>query len=166
MVLSEETAFMITSLLQTVKNKGTGRSAATTYGYRHKNAAGKTGTTSDFRDAWFVGYSQHIIAGVYVGVDDPTVTLGEGQSGATAALPIWANFMRRSHELNKWPDTPFEVPDNVIKVRICNDSKKLPSKYCTDVEYEWFIKGTEPLEECKLHSVTEQNNHNFDELIF
>ena len=157
---------MITSLLKTVENIGTGKSASQKYGFKHMNAAGKTGTTSNWVDAWFVGYSQHIIAGVYVGVDDPLVTLGVHQSGATAALPIWANFMRRAHEMNNWPDTPFEVPDGVIRVQICSESKKVPSKYCTHLEEEWFIKGTEPIEECPVHSVIKQNGTNYDELIF
>ncbi|MBN2282183.1 MAG: PBP1A family penicillin-binding protein [Candidatus Marinimicrobia bacterium] len=165
MVLSEETAFMVTSLLQTVKRDGTGKSSEWKYGFRH-NAAGKTGTTTNWVDAWFVGYSPYIIAGVYVGVDDPNVPLGEGQSGATAALPVWANFMRRTHELMQWPDKAFEIPDGIIQVEICKESKKLPSRFCTDLEKEYFIRGTEPVETCNTHAGNNQGNDNLDELIF
>jgi penicillin-binding protein 1A len=165
MVMSEATAFMITSLLQTVKEEGTGRSSDWKYGFKHK-AAGKTGTTSEWTDAWFVGYSPYIVAGVYVGVDDPRVTLGANQSGAVAALPIWARFMKRTHELMDWPDKEFEKPDDVIQVEICNESKKLPSRFCTELEKEYFIIGTEPDETCDIHSNGDDSEDNYDDLIF
>ncbi len=164
MVLGEDTAYMITSLLQTVIDHGTGGSARWKWHFT-RNAAGKTGTTSDWSDAWFVGYTPHLVAGVYVGVDEP-LTLGRHESGARVALPIWARFMKRTHDLLELPDQEFDVPENVIQVKICKDSKKLPSKYCTDLETEYFIKGTEPTAQCKIHSATENPSDNFDDLIF
>lgn len=165
LVMSEETAFMITSILQTVVNEGSGKNSRRLYNFKH-NAAGKTGTTTDFRDAWFVGYSQHIVAGVYVGVDNHQVTLGYNQSGAVAALPIWAQFMRRAHEINNWPDQQFEKPDGVIQISICKESKQLPSIYCKNLEKEYFIKGTEPQEKCHQHSSGKNNKDDFDDFIF
>ncbi len=164
MVLSEETAYMITSLLQSVINEGTGGSSRWKFGFR-RNAAGKTGTTSDWTDAWFVGYTPHMVAGVYVGVDDP-LTLGRNESGARVALPIWARFMKRSHEMLNLPDEKFAQPDGVIEVEICAGSKKLPSKYCTELETELFIRGTEPMDTCDIHSASENGNDNFDDIIF
>jgi len=164
MVLSEETAYMITSLLQSVINEGTGGSSRWKYGFR-RNAAGKTGTTSDWTDAWFVGYTPHLVAGVYVGVDEP-LTLGRHESGARAALPVWAKFMKRSHEMLDLPDQEFVKPDGVIEVEICKDSKKLPSKYCTELETELFIRGTEPTETCDIHSASQDRNDNFNDIIF
>ncbi len=164
MVMNEETSFMITSLLQTVINKGTGGSSRWKYHFT-RNAAGKTGTTSEWTDAWFVGFTPYIVAGVYVGVDDP-ISLGRGQSGATAALPIWARFMKRTHDLMNWPDKQFEKPDGVIEVEICKESKLLPSKYCTELETEYFIRGTEPQETCTIHSSNDNVEDDFDDVIF
>jgi penicillin-binding protein 1A len=165
LVMSEATCFMITSLLRTVVREGTGKSSRWKYHFNH-NAAGKTGTTSDWTDAWFSGYTPYIVATVYVGVDDPNVKLGRQYSGATGALPIWANFMRRTYEITQWPDEEFVQPDDVIKLNICNESKKLPSKYCTDVTSEYFIKGTEPTEKCPIHSFGNNSNSEIDDIIF
>ncbi len=168
MVLSEETSYMITSLLQTVINEGTGKFSRARYGFKH-NAAGKTGTTSDWRDAWFVGFTPDIVAGVYVGIDDGVngepISLGRHQSGATAAMPIWARFMKRAHETMNWESKEFEVPENVINIEICNESKKLPSRYCTDITREYFVKGTEPQEKCRVHSFGSDNDE-FDDITF
>jgi len=87
-VLSAETAYMMTSLLQTVLDRGTGGSARWKYHFYHP-AAGKTGTTQGWTDAWFVGFSPNIAAGVWFGVDDPQVSLGKGSDGSRAALPAW-----------------------------------------------------------------------------
>lgn len=165
LVMSEETCFMITSLLETVVKSGTGGSSRWKYNFYH-DAAGKTGTTTDWTDAWFVGFTPHVVAGVYVGVDDPAVSLGRGESGARAALPIWANFMRRAHEEMEWPDQKFEKPEGVIEVEICKESKKLPSRYCTETETEFFIRGTEPQETCTIHRRGNNGSTEFDDIIF
>jgi len=163
MVFSEETAYMATNLLETVINHGTGASSRSRFGFRH-TAAGKTGTTNDFSDAWFVGFTPYIVAGTWVGVDNPAVSLGESESGARAALPIWARFMKQVHREMNWPDKPFVRPEGVIEVEICKESKLLPSKYC-DVETELFIRGTEPIEHCPLHQDI-QENQTLDNVIF
>ena len=92
-VLSEETAYLMTNLMQTVMDRGTGGSARWKYNFS-RQAAGKTGTTQGWSDAWFVGFTPQIAAGVWFGVDDYQVSLGEGQDGSRAALPAWAKFMR------------------------------------------------------------------------
>lgn len=149
LVLSEETAYLTTSLMESVMNEGTGVNARRYYGFRH-SAAGKTGTTNNFNDAWFIGYTPYLVAGVWVGVDNPAVSLGNRQSGAVAALPIWAQFMRDAHNAKDWPSKPFPRPDGIVEVQICSISKLLPSKYCP-IETELFTKNTVPTEQCPLH---------------
>ena len=148
-VLSEETAYLITNLMQTVLDQGTGGSARWKYHFYHP-AAGKTGTTQGYSDAWFVGFTKNIVAGVWFGVDDYSVSLGEKQSGTTAALPAWANFMREAHKNLgiSWND--FKIPGGIIKFEICSVSKNRPVAVCP-VEMEVFKKGTEPTRYCKIH---------------
>ena len=99
-----------------------------------------------------------------MGVDNPAVSLGESESGARAALPIWARFMKQVHKEMNWQDKEFVRPDGVIEVEICKETKLLPSKYC-DVETELFIRGTEPIEHCPLHQDI-QENQTLDNVIF
>ena len=148
-VLSEETAYLMTNLMQTVLDQGTGGSARWKYHFYHP-AAGKTGTTQGYSDAWFVGFTKNIVAGVWFGVDDYSVSLGEKQSGTTAALPAWANFMREAHKNLgiSWND--FKIPGGIIKFEICSVSKNRPVAVCP-VEMEVFKKGTEPTRYCKIH---------------
>ena len=148
-VLSEETAYLMTNLMQTVLDQGTGGSARWKYHFYHP-AAGKTGTTQGYSDAWFVGFTENIVAGVWFGVDDYSVSLGEKQSGTTAALPAWANFMREAHKNLgiSWND--FKIPGGIIKFEICSVSKNRPVAVCL-VEMEVFKKGTEPTRYCKIH---------------
>ena len=148
-VLSEETAYLMTNLMQTVLDQGTGGSARWKYHFYHP-AAGKTGTTQGYSDAWFVGFTENIVAGVWFGVDDYSVSLGEKQSGTTAALPAWANFMREAHKNLgiSWND--FKIPEGIIKFEICSVSKNRPVAICP-VEIEVFKKGTEPTRYCKIH---------------
>lgn len=148
-VLSEETAYLMTNLMQTVLDQGTGGSARWKYHFYHP-AAGKTGTTQGYSDAWFVGFTENIVAGVWFGVDDYSVSLGEKQSGTTAALPAWANFMREAHKNLgiSWND--FKIPEGIIKFEICSVSKNRPVAVCP-VEIEVFKKGTEPTRYCNIH---------------
>jgi penicillin-binding protein 1A len=166
-VFSEEVAYVVTSLLETNINEGTGASARWRFGFNHI-AGGKTGTTNDNTDAWFVGYTPYLVAGVYVGVDNPTVSLGKEkgreQTGAVAALPIWARFMRETHKIMGWKSKPFLQPEGIIEVQICKETKLLPSKYCP-VETEIFIKGTEPTEHCQIHTDIDEKRE-VDRVIF
>ncbi|RKY59360.1 MAG: hypothetical protein DRP96_07090 [Candidatus Neomarinimicrobiota bacterium] len=154
-VFSEGVAYLVTDLLVTNINSGTGQGARWRYGFR-LTAGGKTGTTNESTDAWFVGYTPYMCAGVYVGVDNPAVSLGPHETGAKAALPIWARFMRDAHKAKGWKDKPFNRPPEVIDVQICKETKLLPSKYCP-LETEKFIKGTEPTEHCKIHTDIDEN---------
>jgi penicillin-binding protein 1A len=148
-VLREETAYLMTNLLQTVLDRGTGGSARWKYHFYHP-AAGKTGTTQGFSDAWFVGFSKNIVAGVWFGVDDYSVSLGNNQSGSVAALPAWASFMKEAHEVLEIGRNEFEIPSLIIKSNVCSVSKNKPISGCP-IESEIFISGTEPTRSCKIH---------------
>ena len=148
-VLREESAYVMTSMLQPVLDKGNGGSARWKYNFYHP-AGGKTGTTQNWTDAWFVGFSKQIAAGVWMGVDDPRVSLGEGQDGSKAALPAWASFMAEAHDTLGYRRVNFDRPDGVIDYTICSTTKDRPTNLCP-TEKEIFIKGTEPSQVCKTH---------------
>jgi penicillin-binding protein 1A len=148
-VLSAETSYMMTNLLQTVLDRGTGGSARWKYHFYHP-AAGKTGTTQGWTDAWFVGYSPYIAAGAWFGVDDPQVSLGKGSDGSKAALPAWARFMRDSHDSLSYSRKEFDQPERIEKVKICQVTKDLPVKLCP-LETEIFVRRTEPTKQCTVH---------------
>ena len=142
-VLSPETAYMMTNLLQTVVDKGTGGSIRWKYKFRHP-AAGKTGTTQNWSDAWFVGYTPQIAAGVWYGVDQYPISLGKGQAGSVAALPAWAIFMKEAHKTLNLPKEDFSVPDGIIEIEIDADTKGLPNNRTKNIEKEFFLKSNVP----------------------
>ena len=148
-VLSEETSFLMTSLMQTVMDRGTGGSARWKYKF-NRPAAGKTGTTQGWSDAWFVGYTPQIAAGCWYGVDDFRVPLGPGQDGSKAALPAWARFMKSAHDTLDLPIQKFEKPDLIKRNQICSVTKKKPLPACP-IEKEIYKVGTEPTQVCKIH---------------
>ena len=148
-VLSEETAYLMTNLMQTVMDRGTGGSARWKYNFT-RPAAGKTGTTQGWSDAWFVGFTPQIAAGVWFGVDDYQVSLGKGQDGSKAALPSWANFMRDSHIMLELPRVNFQKPDGILVSEICSVSKMRSRKACP-IEKEVYKVGTGPSQKCRIH---------------
>ena len=148
-VLSEETSYLMTSLLQTVMDRGTGGSARWKYKF-NRPAAGKTGTTQGWSDAWFVGYTPQVAAGVWFGVDDYQVSLGPGQDGSKAALPTWAKFMRESHKILDMPRVNFQKPSGIVVSEICSVSKMGSRKACP-VEKEVYKSGSEPAQKCRIH---------------
>lgn len=149
-VLSEETAFIMTDLLKTVVDRGTGGRVRWMYKF-NRPAGGKTGTTQGWTDAWFVGFTPHLAAGVWFGVDDPRVSLGEKQDGSRAALPAWSWFMKAVYDSLQWEYRDFEVPDGVEKIEICKVSKDLPTEYCP-TEEEYFIRKYAPGQTCSVHT--------------
>jgi penicillin-binding protein 1B len=137
-------AYVMTSLMQSVVREGTGRGLAA-LGFEDP-AAGKTGTTNDGRDAWFVGYTTSLLAGAWVG-DDRNRALK--LTGAKDALPLWAAFMRQAGADH--PAEKFTVPAGVVERRICPDSGMLARSGCPRKRVEVFVSGTEPRDECVLH---------------
>jgi penicillin-binding protein 1A len=145
-VISEGVAYQMVSMLADVVDVGTG-AGARSLGVRFP-AAGKTGTTNDFKDAWFVGFSSSLVAGVWVGFDQPA-SIGQDGYGAQYALPIWAAFMSRAARLRA-PDR-FRVPATVESLRLCRASHLLPRDACPAYT-EYFKTGdVRPDDHCDVH---------------
>ena len=145
-----ETTYLVTNMMRSVLNEGTA-AAARGMGFT-LDAAGKTGTTNDLRDAWFVGFTPHLLTAVWVGYDDFSQPLG--LTGAQAALPIWVEFMKRA--LTGQENAPFRVPDGITFVDIDKDNGKLATPMCPNVFREGFIEGTEPVTACDVHRFVEE----------
>ena len=148
-VLSEEIAFLMTNLMQTVMDRGTAGSARWKYKFT-RPAAGKTGTTQGWSDAWFVGFTPQLATGVWFGIDDYQVSLGMGQDGSKAALPTWARFMRDGHDILEMPRVNFQRPSGIIVSEICSVSKMGARKACP-IEKEVYKSGSEPGQKCRIH---------------
>jgi len=136
--IDRATAYLVTSLLKSVVEEGTGRGAKSL----EKPLAGKTGTTNNYIDAWFVGYAPSIVTGVWVGYDNSRASLGDKETGARAALPIWLPVMARA--LADKPVEDFPVPDDVVFVKIDPESGLLAREGAPDVYNDVFRRGTEP----------------------
>lgn len=160
-VFSEQTAFLVTSMLADVINAGTAWRARAE-GFRLP-AAGKTGTTNDYHDVWFVGYTPSTVTGVWIGFDQPREIISNGYAGELA-VPLWANVMAVATDGDK-PET-FKRPSGLVGVEICRITGKRAKEGCTQVPvegsdgtvevrsmayYEYYRKGTEPQDSCQEH---------------
>ncbi len=145
-ITSPEVAFIMTHLLRGVVDYGTASVALRKQCGFRLPAAGKTGTNSEFRDAWFVGYTPDLVAAVWVGCDIPRFTLGSGQAGAVAAAPIWGAFMQEVYQTRK-PSRFSGPPAGVTHRPVCSKTGLLPVDGCP-VRGEYFIAGTTPNEQC------------------
>lgn len=137
-VISPENRFLVTSMMRDVIRHGTGRRALA---LGREDLAGKTGTTNDFRDAWFSGFNDDVVTTVWVGFDD-SQTLGRGEAGSTAALPIWVDYMEEA--LEGVPESPLIRPDNVISVRINAETGAPVAEGNPAGIEEYFKVGTGP----------------------
>ena len=162
--VSEATAYLISTMLADVINAGTAWQARRV-GFTLP-AAGKTGTTNDYHDAWFVGYTPSLVSGVWVGYDQPRTIIGSGYAG-DIAVPLWGRFMNvatRGQE-PEW----FRAPATVTSANICRLSGKLPTDACRSAQVldrdgtisnrsmvytEFFVRGTEPSDYCPFHRFT------------
>jgi penicillin-binding protein 1A len=159
--ISDTTAFLMSTMMADVINAGTGNKARQ-LGFKLP-AAGKTGTTNEFRDAWFVGYTTKLVTGVWVGFDQPRTILPNGFA-AEVAVPVWAKFMNVAtrHDKPEW----LTAPAGVTSASVCRMSGLLATEGCQDVEVvsdrgeltrrsmiytEYFARGTQPSGYCDLH---------------
>ncbi|OQY28468.1 MAG: hypothetical protein B6244_06870 [Candidatus Cloacimonetes bacterium 4572_55] len=126
-VLTKEEAAVMVSMLRTVVDNGSGYGARRA-GFWHP-AGGKTGTTDNYKDAWFIGFSPHVAAGVWIGFDR-NQSLGRSMTGSQAALPVWAKFMSVVHD--SLPAAYFKMPKGVQRISICQVSGKIASSECTN----------------------------------
>jgi len=136
--IDRTTAFLVTSLLKSVVEEGTGRGAKGL----EKPLAGKTGTTNNYVDAWFVGYAPSMVTGVWVGYDNSKASLGDKETGARAALPIWVHVMAKALEDRTAED--FPPTDDVVFVKIDPESGLLAREGAPGAIMDVFRKGTEP----------------------
>ena len=139
-----DTTYLVTNMMRSVLNEGTATSTRAA-GFS-LDAAGKTGTTNDLRDAWFVGFTPELLTVVWVGFDNnQPVAL----TGTQAALPIWTAFMKAATAGR--PSVPFEVPDGITFAEIDRDTGKLALPNCPRTFTESFLAGTEPRDYCEIH---------------
>ncbi len=154
-VLSPETAFIMTSMLQGVVDDPAG-TGARVRSFFHYPAAGKTGTTTEFADAWFVGFTPQLSAAVWVGFDNRSVhfTNWDGQGGRAAA-PIWGRFMKYVYEDQSiaMPLEYFQKPTTVYEDTICTGTKKLATEFCPEKAVEYFTEKTRP-GRCDKHATS------------
>ena len=130
-------AYQTVAMLRGVVRRGTG----VRLNSLRRPLAGKTGTTNEYRDAWFVGFSPDLAIGVYVGFDEPG-TLGDKEAGSRAALPIWKAFAEKAFEGK--PRTPFRIPRGVRLVKVSHATGLLPQPGEEKIILEAFREGTEP----------------------
>ena len=136
-VFKEETCYVLINMMEGVIKRGTGWNAKI-----GRPAAGKTGTTNDFVDAWFIGFTPDLVTAVYIGNDDRK-PLGNKMTGGVVAAPVWAKFMKNVLKNEEKKD--FLQPDKIIKISVCKDSGLLPTENCSETLTVAFIKGTEPV---------------------
>jgi penicillin-binding protein 1A len=159
--VSPATAFLISSMLADVVNSGTGYRARQS-GFALP-AAGKTGTTNEYVDAWFIGYTPQVVTGVWIGFDQPRTIIANGYGGELA-VPIWATFMKTAtrNDKREW----FDRPRDIVGASVCRVSGKLANSGCgsvmsvsadgylqsrSQVYTDYFAKGTEPTTLCPIH---------------
>lgn len=150
-VLGADVAYIITDMLTSVIDEVQGTGAgARAYGL-DVPVAGKTGTTDEYTDAWFIGYTPEIVVGVWTGFDERK-SMGSGMTGARVALPAWAETMKAFYPTNRGP--AFTMPNNIVEELICEESGLLGTAYCPKVRREIFIGGSEPARQCDIHRVS------------
>ena len=138
-VISAENAFIMTTIMKEVITRGTGRRALS---LGRADLAGKTGTTNEFRDAWFSGFTPDIVTTTWVGFDQPR-SLGPGEAGAKTALPIWIDYMAVA--LNGLPEKPLPIPKDAIAFSVDRDTGEPTDPSDNRAVVEFFIAGTEPV---------------------
>ncbi len=160
--VSPETAYLMATMLADVINSGTAWKARQA-GFRLP-AGGKTGTTNDYHDAWFVGFTPSVVSGVWVGFDAPQPILPGSAYAGDVAVPLWADFMKTAtaNDASAW----IATPKNIVTVEVCRLSGKRPAGGCAHVQValedgsttersmlygEQFVRGTEPTDTCHLH---------------
>ena len=161
-VIGPQTSFLMTHMLADVINYGTAWKARQ-LGFKLP-AAGKTGTTNDYHDVWFVGYTPRLVTGVWIGFDQPQTIISGGYA-ADVAVPLWAGFMKKATDGD--PSEWYKTPKGISSANVCRLSGKRPVDGCYEatvvddegeestkstVYTEYFVRGTEPDESCTVHS--------------
>ena len=159
-VQDEATIYILRDMMRSVVDAGTGGALRWKYKF-HAPAAGKTGTTNSKADAWFVGFTPQLAIGVWVGMDDPAVSLGEQQFGSSAALPIFANTIQDIYNVGDYQyrgetillndRADWKMSPGVVEVEICKDTYEKATQFCPETK-EIFLKDNRPRQQCRTHS--------------
>jgi penicillin-binding protein 1A len=157
-VLRKEAAWIMTTMMRDVNIHGTA-AAIWASGFNHPSG-GKTGTTNDFNDAWYIGYTKRLTMGIWVGSDDHS-SMGPGHTGADDAVPVWISVMTKAEKGKK--ALAFPRPDGVVEATVCEVSGLLAQPFCKATNTDYYIAGHEPTEPCTpdMHS-----KHNAGEDMF
>lgn len=147
-VLAAEDAWLLTSMLRSVVERGSGR-AVRDYGVTGP-VAGKTGTSNDGTDVWFIGYTPTVVAGFWFGYDRPRPLPGQTTSGGRVAAPAWAEFYQRGWR-ERAPDSAWAPPATLVKRRIDVETGDLAGQWCPITSDDWFKPGSEPTRVCTHH---------------
>ncbi len=150
--ISPATAYIMTFMMENVINKGTAK-IIRQMGFNGP-CAGKTGTTNDHTDAWFIGYTPEIVVGIWVGFDEKE-PMGRAMVGGYAAAPLWANFMLNTYYSS---NSEFSIPDDIVFKKICTKSGKLATQSCPNTIDAPFINNTEPTDSCTQHTGIQISN--------
>lgn len=161
-VMSQEVAYLISDILSGVLRGGTATSAMYEAKFT-RMGAGKTGTSNDWKDAWFVGYTPELATGIWIGFDSFKYSLGNNQVGGRIAAPIWGKYMVEALKTIK--PTWYKKPNNIVNINICAISGKLPSSSCYSLKSELFIKDKIPNEICNVCANYLQDSSELDSII-
>ena len=161
-VMSQEVAYLISDILSGVLRGGTATSAMYEAKFT-RMGAGKTGTSNDWKDAWFVGYTPELATGLWIGFDSFKYSLGNNQVGGRIAAPIWGKYMVEALKTIK--PTWYKKPNNIVNVNICTISGKLPSASCYSIKSELFIRDKIPNEICNVCANYLQDSSELDSII-
>lgn len=161
-VMSQEVAYLISDILSGVLRGGTATSAMYEAKFT-RMGAGKTGTSNDWKDAWFVGYTPELATGIWIGFDSFKYSLGNNQVGGRIAAPIWGKYMVEALKTIK--PTWYKKPNNIVNVNICTISGKLPSASCYSIKSELFIRDKIPNEICNVCANYLQDSSELDSII-
>lgn len=159
-IKDENLIYILRDMMKSVIDSGTGGSIRWKYKFRSP-MAGKTGTTNSKADAWFVGFTPQISIGVWVGMDDPSISLGEKQFGSSAALPIFARSIKGIYDLEHYyingereiliKDLDWERPSDILNLSVCSETNKKSTEICSQKK-EIFLKNNQPVEMCDRHA--------------
>jgi penicillin-binding protein 1A len=154
--IRKEIAYVMTTMLQDVNIRGTGAQIWAS-GFNRHHSGGKTGTTNNETDAWYIGFTKYYTAGVWVGTDDHK-PLGRNHTGSRDAVPVWLDIMREVHK--NLPSRIFSKSRNVVKTDVCLISGKRASDFCSRVASDYFIVGRQPVEVCNGNHSIRRNMNN------
>lgn len=161
-VMTKGAAYIMQSMMNSVLFNGTGAEAARGAGF-NLNAGGKTGTTPNWKDAWFAGFTKNLVTVVWYGFDDSRKSMGRGRAAAVVAAPVWMRYMLGASK--GLPNTPFSPPgDEVFMASVCAETGLTANPYCPETVGEYFLRNAGPAKTCDLHSAENQGKTLHDDL--